>query len=173
MPHRNSAAVWVRVSEYTRDRAAIRRLFVELQDHGRASDDRLAPGNEIADAYLESLLLRCSQCEGRFLVAELSGEVCGYLCILAKAPCTEPADGLYEQAEIVDLVVSSLARSAGVGKALLECAEAYAVHAGARFLRVSVFAKNQSAAAFYQRIGFTAHEVIYEKPLSPVTPHGA
>lgn len=173
MPHRNSAAVTVREAEYTRDRAAIRRLFVELQEHARASDNRLAPGIEIADAYLESLLIRCSQCEGRFLVAELSGEVCGYLCILARAPCTEPADGLSEQAEIVDLVVSRAQRSAGVGKALLDCAEVYAAHAGARFLRVSVFAKNQSAAAFYQRIGFTAHEVIYEKQLSPVTSHGA
>jgi ribosomal protein S18 acetylase RimI-like enzyme len=168
----SSDAISVRVSEGSRDRAAIRHLFVELQEHGRAFDDRLAPGNEIADAYFESLLLRCSECEGHFLVAELSGEVCGYICVLAKAPCTEPADGLSEQAEVVDLVVSRQARSAGVGKALIESAEALAASAGARFLRVSVFANNYSAAAFYEHIGFTAHEVIYEKQLSPRTSHG-
>lgn len=104
---------------------------------------------------------------GRFLVAELSGEVVGYLCVLAKAPCQEPADGLLEHAEIVDLVVSRLARSAGVGRALVQSAEAYAAGAGAQFLRVCVFARNQAAAVFYGNAGFTAHEITYEKPLSP------
>lgn len=105
MAHRQSFGIQVRVAEGARDHAAIRRLFIELLDHGRASDKRLACGADIADAYLESLISRCGQCEGRFLVAELSGQVIGYMCVLARAPCQEPAEGLLEHAEIVDLVV--------------------------------------------------------------------
>lgn len=167
MAHRQSFGIQVRVAEGARDHAAIRRLFIELQDHGRASDKRLACGADIADAYLESLISRCGQCEGRFLVAELSGQVIGYVCVLARAPCQEPADGLLEHAEIVDLVVSRLARSTGVGRALVQAAEAHAAGAGAQFLRVAVFARNEVASVFYENAGFTAHEITYEKPLSP------
>ena len=172
MSHRNAPAVSVRKPMCEGDHSAIRSLFVELQEHGRASDARLSPGEEIADSYLESLMRKCEQYEGCFFVAELSGEVCGYVCVLAKVPCTEPADGLSVQAEVIDLVVSKFARSAGVGRALLANAEDFSTRAGARFLRVSVFASNHSAVEFYEHAGYTEHEVVYEKQLSPTASHG-
>ncbi len=119
----------------------------------------------MADAYLGDLLRKCALYDGKVFVAETSDGVVGYLCVLAKVPCAEPADGLAEQSEVVDLVVSDRARSAGVGTALLASAQAHAAAAGSSHLRVTVFARNASAKTFYEKSGFEPHEIVYEKPL--------
>lgn len=163
MPSKSFAAPTLRVAEGPRDWAAVRSLFVELQEYGRTADDRLPPGEDVADEYLAAQLHRCREHEGRILVAEVEGEILGYVCVLAKVPCAESADGLAVQAEVVDLVVSSKARSGGIGKALLRSAEGYAVSVGTSNLRVSVFATNDSAQRFYDSNGFELYEVVYEK----------
>jgi ribosomal protein S18 acetylase RimI-like enzyme len=99
-------------------------------------------------------------------VAEQQGEVIGYVCVLSCVPSSEPADGLKEEAQIVDLVVTEKARGYGVGPSLLEAAEEFASAQGAKWLRVQVFAWNSSARSLYDKLGFSEFEVTLEKQLS-------
>jgi GNAT superfamily N-acetyltransferase len=56
-------------------------------------------------------------------------------------------------------------RGRGVGGALMEAAEAYALDQGARWLRIAVLAGNEGAWRLYKRHGFADRQVVLEKPL--------
>jgi ribosomal-protein-alanine N-acetyltransferase len=64
-----------------------------------------------------------------------------------------------------DLVVLPAYRRRGIGRALLERAEAYARGEGARVLRVGVLAKNEAAARLYRSLGFGDCTIQLNKPL--------
>lgn len=55
---------------------------------------------------------------------------------------------------ISDLVVAQAAEGRGVGRALLEAAEAWARERGHRLLTLNVFPTNRRALAVYERAGF-------------------
>jgi len=55
---------------------------------------------------------------------------------------------------VSDLMVRTAHRRRGIGRALLDAAEAYARAAGAAVLRINVLARNDGAAALYGRAGF-------------------
>jgi ribosomal protein S18 acetylase RimI-like enzyme len=76
----------------------------------------------------------------------------------------EPDEG-QAYAHVSDLVVLSAYRRRGIGRALLERAEAYARGAGARTLRVGVLVKNEAAGRLYRRIGFNDYTIQMLKPL--------
>lgn len=156
----------IREFDERNDYARVTRLFCELQDHARTNDNRVPPGEPIVERYISNLQAKCAAHEGKIFVAESEGEIFGYVCILALVPCAEPADGILNQSEIVDLIVSASARSSGVGRALVNRAESYAVSRGSIWMRVNVFAWNTSAQAMYKRVGFSEYEVTYEKRLT-------
>jgi GNAT superfamily N-acetyltransferase len=148
------------------DRVAVEQCVSELQEFSRARDPRLPAGSSISTEYLESLFRRCHTHSGRLFVAEQEGQITGYVCVLSRVPTAEPADGLKDEAQVVDLVVTEEARGNGVGPRLLEAAEAFAVSRGAKCLRVQVFAWNSDALSFYKRVGFSEFEVTLEKQLA-------
>jgi GNAT superfamily N-acetyltransferase len=82
---------------------------------------------------------------GQLFVAEKDGEVVGSVCILMDARL---AEGVY--AEIVNLIVSEKERGKGIGKELVQEAEAWA---GQRVSKVRVRANEirSSAHAFYKK----------------------
>ena len=85
---------------------------------------------------------------GQLFVAEKDGEVVGSVCILMDARL---AEGVY--AEIVSLIVSEKERGKGIGKELVQEAEAWASQ---RVNKVRVRANEirSSAHAFYQNQGY-------------------
>ena len=68
-------------------------------------------------------------------------------------------------AYIPDLVVLPAYRGQGLGRALLQQAEAYAISQGARLLKVDVLAANRGARHLYQAVGFQENEIRLVKPL--------
>ena len=56
------------------------------------------------------------------LVAADDGAVAGYLCVLSRVPSDEPADGVAEEARVVDLFVVEAARGRGIARSLLDAA---------------------------------------------------
>ncbi len=70
-------------------------------------------------------------------------------------------------AEICGLVVDERERGAGVGRALVGAAEAWARAAGVRTIRVRSRVERDRAHAFYERDGYTRVKTqhVFEKPL--------
>jgi ribosomal protein S18 acetylase RimI-like enzyme len=157
----------IRELDRGRERAALRALFVELQDSSWALDPAEPPGDAVADAYLPLLFQRCDEWRGRVFVAEQDGRVAGFVSVLARWPQEEPDEPYGAFAYVADLVVLPEARRAGLGRALLAHAEAFARAEGAAVLRIDVMAENTGAHALYRRFGFRDRTIEMEKILDP------
>jgi len=156
----------IRDYEPARHRDQLRSCVVELQEFERGLEPALPQGEEMADAYLAFLLERCSRASGRIFVAEVDHTVVGFVGVLAKFPPEEPDEDPTPYAYISDLVVLATYRRRGIGRALLERAEAFARSSGASVLRVGVLAKNQVAGNLYRGMGFTDYQVQLIKRVS-------
>lgn len=153
----------IRDYEASRHRRQLRACVVELQDFERGLEATLPKGEAMADRYLAHMLDRCAGSAGRIFVAEADGGVVGFVGVLARV-VPEP-DEAQAYAYVSDLVVLPAYRRRGIGRALLERAEAYARGEGARALRVGVLAKNEAAARLYRSLGFGDYTTQLNKPL--------
>jgi ribosomal protein S18 acetylase RimI-like enzyme len=125
-------------------------------------------GSEIVDDYVPHMLDRCIECDGTVLVAEVDGEVAGFVTILTRVESEEIAEGEIEYGLVSDLVVASKFRRQGLGRKLLEAAESYARVNKVRWLRIGVLAENDSANALYDSLNFKKLYVEREKDLADV-----
>jgi ribosomal protein S18 acetylase RimI-like enzyme len=148
-----------------RDSARLRYCLIELQNSERELEPGKPEGSTIADEYLERMFDRCRKWDGKVFVADVSGQVVGFVCVWAKIPPEEPDDDPSEYAFVSDLVVLSGHRRRGVGRELLAMAERYARSRGARSLRIGVLARNKTARHLYGSAGFSDYKVEMEKPL--------
>jgi GNAT superfamily N-acetyltransferase len=107
------------------------------------------------------------------LVAELDGEVIGYLAARLEPP--EPGadfqltrDQGWTRLLIDVLVVLRERWRHGAGAALLTAAEAWGRERGARMVRLDTYAHSPVSVPFYeQRMGYQRRAIVFEKPLSP------
>ena len=104
----------------------MRSCVIELQEFERGLEPSLPKGEDMADAYLAFLLYRCSRAAGRVLVAEVDQVVVGFVVLLARVEPEEPDEDQMPYAYISDLVVLPQYRRRGIGRALLDRAEALA-----------------------------------------------
>lgn len=156
----------IRVFDRNRHLSGVRQCLIELQDFERGLDRRMPAGNDIAGPYVERMLERCAQCGGRILVAEVDGEVVGYVTILPKVKSEEIQDGNLEYGLIPDLIVTEEFRGGGIGKQLLAAAEAYARKCRVKWLRIGVLAKNGPPQKLYASAGFAPQYIELEKALT-------
>ena len=145
------------------DAPAVRRCVVELQEFERTIDPRLRPGEEMADGYWENVRARCTEANGRVVVAEQDGAVVGFLAVLTAEPFTELDDPPGTYALVTDVVIQSSHRGRGIGRQLLQHAEAFARAAGATELRIGVLAENTVARQLYRSVGFVPHLEVFVK----------
>jgi ribosomal protein S18 acetylase RimI-like enzyme len=146
------------VREYTSDDLSeIRRCIVELEEFERQIDPRLKPGESMADGYLEDTLRRCRERAGTIFVAEVAGQIAGFVTILTRVPFEGLDEPEGDHALIADLLVSAKFRGRGLGEALLRAGEQYAAAGGAMELRVNVLSGNDPAESLYRRRGFTPY----------------
>lgn len=158
----------IRAARIDTDFEQIRRCVVELQDYERKIDPRMPTGESIADAYLEEMLGKCKEHDGQIFLSEIDGEIAGYVTILGKVRSGNLDDGNLEYSCIDDLIVREQFRRYGVGMKLVEAAELFAKSKNARWLRLSVLARNTSARKLYSSSGFSELYIDYEKSLSDV-----
>jgi GNAT superfamily N-acetyltransferase len=137
------------------DLAALRECVVALQEFERTIEPRLRTGEAMADAYCEQLLARRTTQQGIIFVAEIDGRVAGFVAIFAKVPYEDLDDPPGEYALISDLCVLEPYRRRGLGRRLIERAEAYAWASGAVELRIGVLAANEDARSLYRAAGFS------------------
>lgn len=102
----------------------------------------------------EWLLARFSDPQEACLVAELEGKVVGFVWSKSQNAPQIPAF-IQEPLQIVgDLVVQAAARRQGIGRALVERALAWGRARGIQQVQLTVFARNEEATRFYERLGF-------------------
>lgn len=136
------------------DAAGLRACLVALQEYERRMDTLLIEGERMADRYLEYIFGRCAETSGRVFVAEVGGEVVGFVSVFARVRSKGIEEREHEYAYISDLVVLETHRGRGLGRALLRRAEEHARSEGATILRIAVLARNAGARALYESFGF-------------------
>ncbi|HSG90296.1 MAG TPA: GNAT family N-acetyltransferase [Pseudomonadales bacterium] len=159
--------VVLRPFELRADREAVIRCVAALQDYERTLEPSLPPGAHIARRYVEAMLQRCAAYQGRIFVAEVDREVVAFVCVLARIPETAVDEYSRPHAAIGELFVDHRRRGWGLGRRLLELAEAHARERGADRLRVQVLAGNEPARSLYAGFGFEDRLVELEKRLPP------
>ena len=151
------------------DAAQLEYCIVELQSFEKTIEPNRADGQKIAPAYRERLLTQCNQSQGRIFVAQVDGMVIAFICVLSRLDEEELIEENPEYAYITDVIVLPTYRGRGIGRALLQHAEAYALQQGAAVLKVDVLAANTVARELYMRMGYHEHEIRLRKRLEPVS----
>lgn len=161
----------MKIREYDQnsDLEQFRECVIELQNFERQIDARLPAGEDIADEYIAQMQFRSRSCDGQILVADLDGDVVGYVNLLNRVQSDELHEGDTEYGLIADLVVRETHRGTGLGRRLMSAAEAAAKAYGVRWLRVSVMSVNTTARKLYASSGFSELYAEFEKDLSAET----
>jgi diamine N-acetyltransferase len=116
-----------------------------LPDVFREADPPLAP------EHFERLL---AGPESTALVAVREGEVVGLLMMYLRRAPDLPFFVPRVTAHVSDLVVDGRCRRAGIGRALMDAAAAWAREQGATRVGLNVWEFNQDARRFYEALGF-------------------
>jgi ribosomal protein S18 acetylase RimI-like enzyme len=136
------------------DRDFVQGLVSDLLVFGSSAwqdKQALAPG------FRETLAQAISHQDLRstVLIAEAADETpLGFISLTVR----EDVGGI-ERAHVADLAVTDSARRTGVGTALMNAAESWARKLGMSVLSLDVWSTNESALAFYRRLGFLAESV--------------
>jgi len=159
----------IHIREYDPDAdlAALRACVIELQDFEAGLYKRLPPGTEVVDNCVDHMFEQCEKCNGKIMIAEVNGEVGGFVTVLCTVRSEEPDDGDLMYGLISDLAVLEKHRSRGIGRQLLEAAEAFARSRDVAWLRIGVLAGNGVAESIYESMGFSPWYIECEKRLGP------
>jgi ribosomal protein S18 acetylase RimI-like enzyme len=147
------------------DRRQVEECFVELQEFERRIEPRRVEGKVVVEKYLRFMFDKCAQTEGTVFVLEDDERVVGFVSVWAKLKVNGLVNEEAETAYVSDLVVTAAYRGRGLGKALLQRAEDYAVARGATRLNIGVLAENTAARKLYNDFGFRENNVELTKPL--------
>ena len=147
------------------DEAGCRACVVELQDAERGFDQRLRPGESMADDYLAQMHVNCRNYAGAIFVAERGDDIFGLVRVLARVPFEALDEPTGTYALVAELVVREGFRRLGIARALLETADSYAREHDASELRIVVLSKNIPARTLYLREGFRSYKETLAKSL--------
>jgi ribosomal protein S18 acetylase RimI-like enzyme len=147
------------------DRPQLRLAVIELQDsESRLHPSRL-PGDQIADAYLDWIEKRAAE-RGALLIAEIDRAFVGFV-----AGWIEEESHICEAPEynrfgyVSDICVLPAYRGRRIASRLLDAMERRLRLEGVARVRLFTLVANRAARATYERSGYAAYEVVYEKPL--------
>jgi ribosomal protein S18 acetylase RimI-like enzyme len=145
------------------DRPQLRQAIIELQDNERRLHSTRLPGVQIADDYLAWLESRTTA-SGALLIAETQGEFVGFA-----AGWIEQENSIAETPDsnrfgyVSDVCIMPPYRGRRFAGRLLEALAQRLASRGITRLRLGTLAANAAARAAYERAGFAAYEIVYEK----------
>jgi GNAT superfamily N-acetyltransferase len=148
-----------------KDKAALVHLNSELQEFERNLRPSRRQGHEMSLDYTSSLLERLTleEEDGELFVAELAGKIVGFVsCFISE----DELETVQPEVTTEDLVVTKTARGKGVGKALIETVQAYALEHEINRVVVSVLRQNALALEFYASAGFRLAVLTLEHTLT-------
>ena len=147
------------------DLAGLKACVISVQDYESNLDPRMPQGSDIVDEYIPEMFEACEHSDGKILVADVDGDVAGYVLILNRVKSESIDDGDLEYGLVRDLVVLEDYRGKGIGGALLRAAEAEARDSGVKWLRIEVLDANETARDLYLSKGFSPLLSTLEKRL--------
>jgi len=103
--------------------------------------------------------------EAGLFVAELEGRLVGFVDVIVRDTVPLPLLVPRRVAIVDNLAVQAGHRRSGIGQALMETAQEWAAARGATSIELNVYAFNQAAIAFYQRLGYQTHSFRLRRPL--------
>jgi ribosomal protein S18 acetylase RimI-like enzyme len=145
------------------DRLALRAGIVELHEEERRLHDSRLPGEQTADAYLVWMLAEAAR-DGAVFVAEANGVFAGFAAgwIVQENVIEETPDS-NRFGCVSDVCVLPAFRGRRIAALLLEALEARLSLGGVKRIRLSALAANRAARTAYERSGYVAYEIVYEK----------
>jgi ribosomal protein S18 acetylase RimI-like enzyme len=145
------------------DKAALRAAVVELHEvEGRFHDSR-RPGEETADAYLAWMLAEAAP-DGAVFVAEAGGVFAGFAAgWIVQEDYIEETPDSNRFGYISDVCVLPAFRGRRIAARLVEALEVRLSLNGIKRIRLSALAANKAARTSYERLGYAAYEIVYEK----------
>ena len=145
------------------DRPALIRLMGALNEFEAAIEDNRADASA-AESHLDWVSGEIAAQGGVTLVAESGGAVVGFLSFaFEQDPGTFVRPEHRRHAMIWDISVDEGARGKGVGRALLEAAEAHTKAAGIGEIRLYVLESNARARRIYDAAGYRTYERLMAK----------
>jgi diamine N-acetyltransferase len=93
---------------------------------------------------------------GAWFLAEHEGEVIGFVTAQLRPPAQEPYLAPERRALVQNLGMLSAWRGQGIGRTLMEAAEAWARQHGATRLVLNVWEFNTGALRFYETLGYSS-----------------
>jgi len=129
---------------------------------------RFRPKDQLdADAFTRSELQRINTADGKVFLAEVDGEVVGY--IMGTIVSFEERDSLNKfptkQGYIDALYVEEKVRGEGISSELMKAMEEYFKNVDCDFTSVSCIAVNDAARSFYEKSGYAAQYIDFLKKL--------
>ncbi|MBX2884589.1 MAG: GNAT family N-acetyltransferase [Granulosicoccus sp.] len=147
------------------DNTGLLECIISLQDFERKLDPHMSKGADIAEEYKQDLFRSCEDSNGKILVADINGDVAGYVLILTKVNSDSIDDNYREFGLIRDLIVLEHFRGMGVGGKLMQAAEEHAKRENVKSLRIEVLCANEAAKRIYLSNGFKPYTLLLEKDL--------
>ena len=139
-----------------RDREAVIRLMIELQDYERELEPKHFPGIDVTEKYWDSLLKNKEQA---IFVAEEGGSLVG-LCVCVIRHETDLLTPFFnDYAWITEVIVSERYRKQKIGAKLVEAAEKYARDKGIKYIGAAALYTNSASQALFNAKGFRKYEV--------------
>jgi GNAT superfamily N-acetyltransferase len=154
----------VRAYDPGRDHGALRRCFIELQDHEHSFYPEAPTGAQLVDESGPFMLARLGDPADRVFVAEADGVVVGFATV-RRVDRPEPDDPDPFFFELSEISVTASARGQRIGTGLIDAAERHAREQGSPSLRVRMNTDNPDAGRLYARLGFRPVVVTLEKDL--------
>ncbi|MER6943722.1 GNAT family N-acetyltransferase [Nonomuraea sp. NPDC000554] len=141
------------------DRDAVAALAPRLTE-GVASWRTPEAVARVVHGWVEHSVTRSGTGGAAVFVAELSGEIVGFVSVTEQAHFTGELDGY-----IGELAVSSRHEGRGIGKQLVEAAEAWARSRGRARVGLETGAANARARRFYASLGYQEEGVRLSRPV--------
>lgn len=142
---------------------------VALQEHEYALHDTRLPGLPYTRDYLAMLWDVLAENHGAMLIAEnADGERVGLVAgHIVDEPWPTETRGSTRYGYVSDIFIKPEVRGSGLAKVLLDAIAAHLHRADPSLsrLRINALAVNRIACRAYEKAGFTAYEVTYERVL--------
>lgn len=152
------------------DKEAIERCIFELQEeeYARQPEYWQEPFKALADNYFEYLIKWMKDSNGTLFVAEIKGEVAGYVAIAIDegkdSNPSSPCIAMKKMGYIPDIVVLRKYHRQGVGKELLNKAKEYTKEKGCEYISLDVTTGNP-ALDFYKHLGYREYSTNLKKKI--------
>jgi len=138
-------------------------LFVELDELHLKNRSEIKP--EVVDPEYRAVFMKQEliKPESIMLVAEISNQIVGFAAGSIKHLVNHMVVKDCTYGVINDLVVKKEFQNSGIGKMMIDEMENRLKEKGASYIELKVYAFNNDAINFYEKLGFKKKLVVYEK----------